>query len=399
MRLGDSWRLAKRALLSHRVRSSLTILGISVGVTAVLLLTALGEGAREYIRQEFDTLGSNLVAVLPGRTETAGAGMMFGNTTRDLTLEDARALEHRCTALQEVVPVVIGTVPVENGSLSINGTLIGSNRNYFKLHNLMLRSGEFLPAGFDDGKLTCVLGLEVKRKLFGNSNAVGALIEAGTWRLRVIGVTESDGVFAGLDLDELIFVPTLTAMRMFNQTSLFRIMTRSSNVESNAEARRQIREILLDRHEGDEDFSLLEPSSMQESVLDIINKLTSFLAGVATISLLVAGIGVMNIMLVTVSERHAEVGLFKALGARKNQILNVFLTESALITCLGGAVGLLIGWGGVKALALYFPSFPLSAPWWAVVGSLLLSIAVGVVFGVYPAAKAARLDPVEALSQ
>lgn len=400
MTFRDSWKLALKSIVAHKTRSFLTVCGIAIGIVAVVLLTALGEGAREFVRQEFDSLGHDFIVAVPGRTETEGGALnpMSGNTIRDLTLEDARAVLRRCPLVDEVMPAIIGAAPADSGRLNRDVSVFGTTAAIADIHNLKVISGRFLPRGFDSSVSECVIGSDLEKALFPDRPALGQILRISGWRLRVVGVVMADGNSMGLSLNEFVYVPIRTGMKMFNLTGIIRLVIRARSFDSLASAREQAREVLIDRHDGEEDFTLLEPTAMQDAFLGILGTMTTFLVSVAAISLGVAGLGVTNLMLVTVSERRHEIGLMKALGARTAQITRLFLSEAAVLSFLGGALGLLFGSVCVWSASWYFPKFPLAIPLWAVVSSLILSGLTGAVFGTWPALKAARVDPVEALS-
>ncbi len=395
---------AWRALSGHRLRTGLSLLGMTIGVAAVIVLTALGEGARLYVTGQFTNLGSNLVIVVPGRNETTGAVPGVGGVANDLTLDDARAVKRRVRQIRRIAPITVATETVSARRRSAGRrhrqvAVIGTTRDYFTIRQLPVARGEPLPEG-DLGRAApvVVLGAETARELFGQGEAIGAVVRVGSWRMRVVGVLESKGVQLGVDLDDLVIVPVATAMRMFNIRSLFRLI---GQVDSPAEldaARDGILEVLAERH-GEEDVTCLTQDAVVSTLSSILNALTAAIGAIGAVSLSVAGIGIMNVMLVSVSERTAEVGLLKALGAYRRQILAVFLTEAALLSTAGGALGLAVGWAAVQVIVAVYPAMPARPPVWAVVAAAAVSIGMGLVFGVLPARLATDLDPVAALGR
>jgi putative ABC transport system permease protein len=275
---------------------------------------------------------------------------------------------------------------------------VGTTRAYLETRQLRMAQGRFLPAGeMHRGGPQVVLGNTLVKELFRDENALGRVVRIGDWRMRVIGVLDSFGTQMGLDLDDVAFIPLATAMRIFNRTSLFRVLIKThSHEEMDASCSRALA-ILTERHD-EEDVTCITQESVVASLSSILNALTMALGGIAAISLSVAGIGIMNVMLVSVSERRPEVGLLKAVGARSAQILAVFLTEAILLASLGGLLGLLLGWLGIQLLVLLYPAFPAATPAWAAAAAIATSVVVGVVFGVLPARRAMRLDPVTALA-
>jgi putative ABC transport system permease protein len=397
MTWNDVARLALETLRLHRLRTGLTVVAVGIGVTAVLLLTALGDAAKRYVIGQFAAVGTNLVMVLPGKTETAGMGMAITGGTHPLTLEDCEAIRRRATAITLTAPLSIGSAQVEHGVRHRDVFVLGSTDAYAPMRNLALTSGEFLPPGDPArGERVAVLGTRLARELFAGANPLGATIRIATARFRVIGVLAPKGQSLGIDFDDVAIVPVGSAMRLFNQSSLFRIAGQAKDATSIPVAIEQVRAILADRHR-EEDFTLITQDAMLKSFRSIIDALTIGLAGIAAISLAVAGIGIMNVMLVSVSERVAEVGLLKALGGQRRQITRLFLAEALLLSALGALAGIGAGLVGMRIATGIFPALPLvpSGSWIAAV--VMLSLALGGVFGLIPARRAARLDAVEAL--
>ena len=396
--IADFVALAGGALTKNRRRTLLSLLGVAIGVAAVLVLTALGAGARGFVSGQFESLGSNLVAVLPGKTETTGGLPGFGGTPNDLTLEDALAVQRGISSIRHIAPVSLGNDTISFRERSRQVLVFGTTADMLELRDMTVRSGRYLPAvPWDRGAPVAVIGSKIATELFPGQSPVGAVVRIGGWRMRVIGVLEPQGTHLGLDMDEMVSVPVAMGLRMFNETTLFRLLFSVGAHDSIESARERCIRILADRH-GEEDFTLITQDAVIGSLGSILDMLTMALAGIAAISLTVAGIGIMNVMLVSVSERTSEIGLLKAIGAAPLQILSLFLTEAVMLSLAGGLLGLLLGWSLVRILAGLYPAFPASTQPWAVSAALGVSIAVGVVFGVLPARRAVRLDPVAALS-
>jgi putative ABC transport system permease protein len=288
------------------------------------------------------------------------------------------------------------TVSYQNKSRQV--VVLGSTPAFFELRGIPIARGSGLPEGdIDRGASVAVLGRETAEELFAEENPVGKSIRIGEWRIRVIGVNGPRGTHLGQNLDLVVIVPVATGMQMFNRTSLFRIMIElrpGSDIEA---VKRKIEAVILDRH-NEVDVTCMTPDSVIESLSAIVATLTLVLVGIAAISLSVAGIGIMNVMLVAVSERQAEIGLLKAIGATHRQVLLVFLMESLLISTAGALVGSGIGYAAIYVVTWMYPAMPAEAPIWAVVSVLALSVVAGVFFGVLPARRAMRLDPIIALS-
>jgi len=396
--LRDLMQLAFEAQWRHQLRTVLTLGGIAIGVTAVLVLTALGEAAKRYVVDEFAGIGSNLVIVLPGKTETAGGMPTIGGATRDLTIEDAEAVLRQAPAVRRVAPVSAGTARFSCEGRYRDVRVMGTTAEFKAIRSISMRTGQFLPPGDPrQGDPVVVIGPKIQAAIFPGENPVGKAVRIGDWRFRVIGVMEEKGSFLGIDFDDMALVPVMTGLRLFDQTTLFRIFTQAASAEEVPAAKEQIRRILIERHNDDEDFTMITQDAMLGTFRSVIDALTGALAGIAAVSLAVAGIGIMNVMLVSVSERAGEVGLLKALGARRRQILGVFLAEALMLSGSGAAAGIVIGSVLVWIAAAIFPDFPLApSPMWIGVVAVL-ALAFGAAFGLMPARRAARLAAAEAL--
>lgn len=399
MTLVDLFAYAGGALKGHRLRTALSVAGVAIGIAAVVALTALGEGARRYVVQEFMSLGTNLLIVIPGKSETAGGmPMPVGGTTHDLTLDDFTALLTRVPQVETAAPVATGTEMVRFGSRGRAVPVLGTTAEMAEVRRLKVASGRFLaPGDADRGGSEVVLGQTVARELFGATNPLGQVVRVGEWRFRVVGVLGSFGRSVGFDFDDVVLVPVATAMRMLNRSSLFRILIQIRSPDELAAAKRAVLDLLAERHRA-EDVTVITQDAIVSTFSAIFRVLTLALVGIASISLTVAGIGIMNVMLVAVAERRREIGLLRAVGAGRGQVLAVFLAEAVILSLLGGLVGLAAGWLAVRGFVQVYPAFPASPPAWAVAASLLVSVGVGVAFGVLPARRAARLDPILALA-
>lgn len=387
------------ALAGHRLRSALSLLGVAIGIAAVVLLTALGEGARRYVLDQFAQIGANFVGVVPGRVETTGGIPGIGGAPNDLTLADARALARGLPGARVVVPLVIGTETVARGERSRQVVIAGSTSDYQQVRRLRVARGSFLPPlAFERGAPVVVLGARVARELFPAGDAVGAAVRVGGRRCRVVGVLAPRGTQMGMNLDDSAIVPVATGMQLFNRSSLFRILIDVAPGVPLEGVKEQARAILVERH-GEEDVTLVTEDSVKQSLSAILGVLTAALVGIAAISLGVAGIGIMNVLLVSVAERTGEIGLLRALGASRRQIRACFLTEAALLSSAGGLLGVALGWLGTRVLVGIWPALPASPPAWAVVAALAVAGGLGALFGWLPARRATALDPVAALAR
>jgi putative ABC transport system permease protein len=400
MRPADLLHLAAESLFRARLRSVMMLIAMSIGVAALVVHTSLGEGARRYVTGEFQALGTDLLIVLPGRSETTGVqpGLFAGETPRDLTLDDARALL-RVPGIERIAPLVVGSAPVSSAGLTREVPVIGSTADFYYVRNLSMGQGRFLPPGeLDRDMAVCVIGTKVASELFPQRPAVGSSVRIGDRRFRVIGVLGDSGRAIGFDLQELVIIPVSSAQQIFNTESLFRILVQASDHDAIPRTRLAVLETIKARHQGEEDVTVITQDAVLATFNRIFTALTLTLAGIASVSLAVAGILIMNVMLVAVSQRTAEVGLLKALGARGRQITALFLAEAVLLSVAGALAGLVVGYAANALIGRIYPALPVGAPAWAVVLALAIAVASGVVFGLMPARRAARLDPVVALA-
>lgn len=388
------------AMRGFGMRTWLLLLAMAVGISSVVLLTSLGDAARRYIGAEFTALGSNLLVVLPGKSETSGTGAQFvqGAIPRELTLADAMAL-HRSRYIEHVAPLVLGSAPASAGNRSRDIQVLGSTEALLQVRQLSVAQGDFLPDTLEDkARAVCVLGHGVKRELFGSRKALGQWLRLGDRRFRVIGVLTDKGQSVGIDFNEVVIVPVASAQALFNTSSLLRILVEATGRQSVAQAENDILGIIRDRHNGQDDVTVIAQDAVLATFDRIFRILTVAVGGIAAISLLVAGILIMNVMLVSVYQRTAEIGLLKAVGARKGHILSIFLAESVLLSLTGAIIGIAFAVALVVLIATLQPDLPLQTPLWAYFAALAVSTTTGLVFGVMPAQRAARLDPVVALT-
>lgn len=399
MRPRDVLGYGLAALTGSGWRAALIVLAMAIGVGGVITLTWLGAAGRNYVLGELRALGTDLVIVVPGRSETTGAAPpMFGETPRDLTVADSQALL-RSPAIRRVAPIVFGTAPVSHGRLDREATVLGTTPDMFDIRHLRLSRGGTWTGDVDRAQPVVVLGATLQRELFGGTAAIGRQVRLGERRFRVIGITASKGESIGLDLDEVAVVPVASAQALFDAPGLFRILVQARDRDALAAAERDCKRILRERHEGEEDVTVITQESVLSTFDEILTVLTLAVGGIASISLVVAAILIMNVMVVAVSQRREEIGLLAALGAPAGSIRNLFLTEAALLSLLGAGLGLLLGQAASWVGHRLYPVVEPWAPWWAsglAVGTALL---LGLLFGVAPARRAARLDPVAALSR
>ncbi|MDH3388033.1 MAG: ABC transporter permease [Gammaproteobacteria bacterium] len=390
---------AWQSLSRHRGRSLLMLIAMGISVASVMLLTALGEGARRYVHDEFASLGTNLIIVLPGRNETTGAGLnaMPGVTPRDLTLDDARALA-RHSAITRIAPLNVGAVEASWQNRKREITLLGSTHDLLKLRHWKLAAGQFLPdMEWERTTPVCVIGKKIRDEIFGPHAALGQWLRLGQNRYRVIGIMASEGRTIGLDVEETVIIPVASAQSLLNTPSLFRILIETSSRGAMPSVIEFATAVIRERHYGEEDVTVITQDAVLQTFDRILSTLTYAVGGIAAISLVVAGILIMNVMLVAVSQRTAEIGLLKALGASRQQILRLILTEAMLMSLVGATAGFVIGIFGSWGIRLAFPELQVYPPFWAILTSLLVALVTGLLFSLLPAGKAAGLDPVRAL--
>ncbi len=394
----DILSFAWSSLNGYRSRTLLMLLAMSISVASVLLLTALGDGARRYVLQEFTSLGTNLVIVLPGKSETSGAGLsMMGITPRDLTLSDASALT-RNASITNIAPLNIGAVEASWQNRKRQVTLMGSTTELLAVRQWEMGSGDFLPATeWDRAASVCVIGRKIRDELFGSHNALGQWIRLADNRYRVIGVMASTGRSIGVDVQEVVIVPIAAAQSLLNTEGLFRILIQTKNSDVIPSVIEFIEQTIQQRHHGVKDITVITQDAVIKTFDSILSALTYALGAIAAISLGVAGILIMNVMLVAVSQRTAEIGLLKAIGASRNTILILILSEALLLSMLGALFGFIIGGLGSWGLSSAVEDLQVYPPLWALIASLIVALITGLVFSLIPARKAARMDPVNAL--
>ena len=395
----DVLKYAAGSVFGYRARTLLTLLAMGIGVASVIVLTALGEGARRFVTGEFQSLGTHLLIVLPGRSETTGGPPpLLGETPRDLTLDDALALEHS-RAVRRIAPIAVGSAGVSYREREREVMIIGSTAAFLDIRHLKMASGRFFSIG-DPRRASpvCVLGAKLKNELFGAAPAIGRWVRVGDRRFRVVGTLASEGRSIGLDLEDIAIVPVAAAQALFDSYSLFRVLVEARSDEAIPRARRDILRIIRQRHEGEDDVTVISQDAVVATFDKIFTALTLTVVGIASISLAVAGILIMNVMLVAVSQRTTEVGLLKALGASSGTILRVFLVEATILSLVGAAVGVAVGYAAIQFIDRTYPLLPLGMPLWAVASAVFVAMTTGLLFGVLPARRAAKLDPVAALA-
>ena len=396
MNFSDFIKLTTGSIIAHGMRSFLTALGIAIGIAAVVLLTSIGEGLHQYVMSEFSQFGSNIIKVQPGKTQTHGSNIASLSTVRPLSLSDAQALK-KVSGVIAVNPSVQGNAEIETFQRQRRTTVYGVGSQFNRVFDINTATGAFLP---DDNEMSprpyVVLGSKVRDELFEDQNPLGKRIRVGGQRYRVIGVMESKGNVLGIDLDDAVYIPTARAMDLFDRQSLMEINIKYQENKDVNEVLANLKRSLIARH-GSEDFTLITQEEMLEVLSSVLNVLTFAVGALGGISLFVGAIGVFTIMTITVNERYSEIGLLRALGARKSQILVIFLGEAMLLASIGGFAGLIIGAGGAQLLGVSVPALPVHTPWSFVFAAEAIAVFIGLLAGVLPARRAAHLNPVDAL--
>ena len=391
MNLIESFRIALRALSANKVRSALTMLGVITGVAAVILLVSIGTGVQSQITSQISGLGSNLLFVIPGKIGNGGgpergAGKQF-------TLDDVSYLQTRLGPGDTVIPEFAGAADLRRNNQTMNGTIAASDQNVADAAIGTLQSGRWYGRGEVVGaSRVAVIGSNVRDTLFPGQDPVGANLDINGQSFRVIGLLEKKGGGLGGSQDNIVSIPITTAQQLLGTRDISELLVRVAD-QNNIDAAKALTEIALRPRYSDQ-FTVFTQAQTLSLLGTILGTLTAMLAGLASISLLVGGIGIMNIMLVSVSERTREIGIRKAVGARTYDILSQFVIEAIVLSVVGGVVGILVGAGGSLALRSVVAT---QVTWWAVTLAFFFSAAVGVFFGVYPAYRASRLDPIEAL--
>lgn len=400
MNLLDRLQFSSQALSRNRFKSAMVLLSITIAVTAVVLLASVGEGAKRYVFEQFSFLGSDVVVMFPGRNETTGGlPPVTGAAARDITLEEAYALQQRLSSVKAVAPLVVGSADVSFGTRARQVIVLGTTKSFIDIRQLPLALGQSLPE--DDWRRAgsgCLLGETLRRALFDQQPVIGQLVRVQGYRCRVLGVLGGRGDAFGMDLSDSLVIPVASAQQIFNIHGLLRVVIQFKPGFEPTRAKQHILALMQDFHQGELDVTLVSPDALLASFGQILNAMTLAVVAIASISLVVAGLLIMNITLISVSQRTQEIGLLKALGASSSLVLSLFLQESLLLAVIASSLGLGLSIG-VMLFANSWQSYvALSAPLWAVTLAVGVALLVSLVFAWLPARRAASMAPVLALS-
>ena len=397
----ECFGMAVNALLANKLRSLLTMLGIIIGVGAVIAMVSIGMGVRTSVADSFASLGSNMLIIMPGSTNHGGVRGAAGSR-KSLKYDDAKAIESKIKGIDYVSPTVSSSYQVVNGNLNWNTSVEGVTPELMQIRALKVEIGSFISASdMNKRSRVAVIGPTVAANLFGAENPVGQNIRINNQPFKVIGITASKGQSIGQDQDDVIYIPLTTAQeRMLAITHIHSVNIQVSSPEKMDQVQAEIENLLRQRHHiragMEDDFTVRNMTSLMESFTENTNMITLLLGSIASISLLVGGIGIMNIMMVSVTERTREIGIRKALGATSSNVLMQFMIESMVIGIVGGVIGIASGILLSKAIGA-FGGLTTTVDILPVLVSFSFAVGIGLFFGIYPARKAARLDPIDAL--
>ncbi len=395
MRYADLLSLSYRTVISHKLRSSLTALGLIIGIAAVVILTSIGRGIHTFVLAEFTQFGTNLISVHPGKTTTFGVSGASISTVRPLVIADVVSLS-KVENIIAASPMVQGNARIEAGEKQRRTNVLGVGAAVPEIWKIKVVNGRFLPKEENNPRAFAVLGNKLATELFGTASPLGQRIRIGSDRFRVVGVMEKKGQMIGFDMDDTIYIPAAKALELFDRESLMEIHLLYKSNTAVERVEKAIKRNLIARH-GREDFTIVTQNQMLKSMDSILNILTLAVAALGSISLLVGSVGILTIMTIAVSERISEIGLLRAVGAERRTIFQLFLCEALALSAAGGLCGVLLGITIVQILDAALPALPVELAWAYIVAAFMVSLLIGIAAGVAPAMKAARLEPLEAL--
>lgn len=400
MILRDHLRFSLIAITRQRFRTIMQLVAMAIGVLAVVLLTGIGEGGRQYVLAEFSALGKDTIILLPGRKETSG-GMspLSGEGTRNITLDDAISLL-RLRNIERIAPLIANNTSISAGNRSRESLIIGTNAAFFTIRQLDVRQGKILAdIPLNQTQPDCVIGAQLKNELFGPRVAIGQWLKFLDYRCRIIGILADTGTGLGMNMSDALIIPVANAMQLFNTEGLFRVMIDVRSVQAIPTLISTIEQHMTVRHDGQLDVTVVTPDSILAAFDNILLVLTLAIAGIGGISLIVAGVLIMNMTVISVSQRSAEIGLLKALGASSHEVKILFITEAAMLAICGAALGLASAEVCLWLARQQFPDIPFHAPWWASATAVGVAAGTGLLFAWLPARRAAAQAPVLALQK
>lgn len=392
-------KLAVRSLLRNKTRSLLTMIGVIIGVSAVISLVSIGQGLQNYINSQFESLGSNVIAVLPGKVGDSSGSFSGGSipniTGTKLTMKDVSDIAKLGGSIESVGAAIQSAASVSYQGKTRYTTILGLDAEYPKIRNLSVDSGrQITNTDIKSDKNVAVIGTTIVDKLFSGSNPIGKQIKIGGQKFEVVGVLKEIGSGGfGVDTNSYAIIPITSAQSVFGIKGVQTIAVKATDKESITPAINQVKK-LLSKHLEDDDFSVIDQGSLIQTINQILGVITVALGGIAAISLVVGGVGIMNIMLVSVTERTREIGLRKAVGAKPQDILVQFLIEAVILSLGGGVIGIILGEIGAWLMGRFIET---SVSLWSIALAFGVSALIGIIFGVAPAARAAKLSPIEAL--
>lgn len=396
MNARDFIKLTLSSVIDNRTRTLLTTLGIAIGIAAVVLLTSIGEGINRFVITQFTQFGTTLIQVQPGKITTMGSSIGAINTVRPLSIDDRLALA-RLPHIEAAVGFTMGNAEVEANQRQRRTTVYGTGPDFPEVYSFLPVTGSFLP--YDNPhtpRATAVLGSKMRDELFDKVNPLGEFIRIAGSRFRVVGVMESKGQMLGVDLDDSVYIPTSRAMELFSLDSLMEIVLLHNDDAPVSEVVASVERLLVERHRVD-DITITTQQQMMDVLGSILSVITAAVGGLGAISLIVGGIGILTIMTIAVRERTNEIGLLRALGATRRQVMGLFLGEAVILAAIGGLTGLVIGVGGAQLLHWLIPTLPIHISLRYVIISESVAVIIGLLAGVMPARHAADMVPVNAL--
>jgi putative ABC transport system permease protein len=399
MRPADLLHFSTQSLLRQRARGAMILFSMGLGVAAVLILTALGVGARGYVLNEFSSIGKNILLMFPGRNETTGGiPPMMGTAARDITLEEVHLLETRISAIEAVAPMILGSSRVAFAERGREVPIFGTSALFLPVRHLALAQGRNLSGGdFRRSNNEVIIGEKLKAALFDAKPAIGEFVRIGDSRFRVVGILRGRGDAMGVDMSDAAIIPVAASQRLFNVSGLFRVLMQLNENASVPAVKKQVEDAMREFHQNELDVTVVSPDAMLATFDKILVAMTLAVGAIGAISLFVAGILIMNVMLISVSQRTREIGLLKALGASSRDVLRIFLTEAMLLTGAGALIGVIFGLFVVKTARALIDNVPFDAPLWSIVTAGATALITGLAFAWMPARRASLLQPVDAL--